>query len=112
MIFVKPIPIEVLIHEAVYEEISSNTRYGEAFLPPVTLKNIRINHEKSLQRSSNSEGKNIKATMFFDLVNSRASGEFEFKEKSKLTFDGLVMQVQKVNPVYASKLHHYEVELI
>jgi hypothetical protein len=112
MILVKPIPIEILIHEAIYEEMGSNTRYGESYLPPVTLKNVRINYERSIKRTSDTEGKSTKATMFFDLVNSSASGEFEFKEKSKVTFNGMVMQVQKVNPIYASKLHHYEVELI
>jgi hypothetical protein len=112
MLNVRPIPKTLLTHEATYEEFLGNGRYGETFLPAVTLKNVRINYERSLKRTQDSEGKNIKATMFFDLVNSRATGDFEFKEKSKLTFQGLVMQVQKINPIYADKLHHYEVELI
>lgn len=112
MLNIKPIPKKLLIHEATYEEFDTNNRYGETYFAPVTLKNIRINFERSLNRSGDTESKNIKATMFFDLRNSSATGEFEFKEKSKLTFEGLVMQVQKINPVYADTLHHYEVELI
>jgi hypothetical protein len=112
MLNVRPIPLSLLIHEATYEEFDANSRYGETYLPAVTLKNVRINYERSLKRTQESEGKTIKATLFFDLVNSKATGEFEFKEKSKLTFQGLVMQVQMINPIYADTLHHYEIELI
>lgn len=108
---IRPIPMHLLIHEAEYEEFQEDSRYGESFYPAVTLQNVRVNFESSLKTSGNTESKNIKATMFFDLINSSATGEFEFREKSKVTFNGLVMQIQKINPIYTDQLHHYEVEL-
>lgn len=107
----KPIPLKLLIHSATYEEFIESQRYEETFKQPITLKNIRMNFETSLNRASDSATESIKATMFFDLVNSKATGPFEFKEKSKVTFEGQQMQVQKVSPFYSNKIHHYEVEL-
>lgn len=112
MLRIRPIPRNLLIHAAIYEQFEANGRYGETYLPAVTLKNIRINFEKSFSRVGDTESKNVKALMFFDRINSSATGEFEFKEKSKVTFQGVTMQVQRVNPLYTDTLHHYEVELI
>ncbi|MBU8768700.1 putative minor capsid protein [Cytobacillus oceanisediminis] len=112
MLRIRPIPRNLLIHEAIYEQFEENGRYGETYLPAVTLKNIRINFEKSFNRSTDTESKNVKALMFFDRRNSSATGEFEFKEKSKVIFQGVTMQVQRVNPLFTDTLHHYEVELI
>lgn len=111
MLRIRPIPLNVLIHEAEYEQLNSNDRYGEFFLPAVTLKNIRINFEKSFSRAGDTESKSVKALMFFDQRNSSATGDFEFVEKSKVTFQGVTMQVNRINPLYTDTLHHYEVEL-
>lgn len=108
----KPIPMKLLIHSATYEEFVDDGRYGESFRDPITFNHIRIDYATSVNASGNTESKSIKALMFFDLVNSKASGMFEFKEKSKITFNGMVLHVQKVNPLYSTRLHHYEVELI
>ncbi|WHY63259.1 putative minor capsid protein [Cytobacillus firmus] len=112
MLRIRPIPRNLLIHEAIYEQFEENARYGVTYLPAVTLKNIRINFEKSFSRAGDTESKSVKALLFFDQKNSCSSGIFEFKEKSKVTFQGVPMQVQRVNPLYTDTLHHYEVELI
>jgi hypothetical protein len=57
MLNIRPIPRRLLIHEATYEEFDTNSRYGETYLPAVTLKNVRINFERSLNRSSDTEKK-------------------------------------------------------
>lgn len=110
---VKPIPKRVLIHEVTYEEhIPGDGFTEEEFKPPATLYNVRVGFESNIRRTNISEEKLYKAILIFDVVNSSSSGVFEFKEKSKVTFNGEEMHVNKVNPVYGFALHHYEIELI
>lgn len=108
---VKPIPKSFLIHEVQYEEYAGNSGWGESYKPSVTLKNVRIESISSITRSNTTELKNFKALLYYDTVNSSATGDFQFNEKSKVTFNGETMYVNKVNPVYGFSLHHYEVEL-
>ncbi|WP_153124672.1 putative minor capsid protein [Peribacillus tepidiphilus] len=108
---VKPIPKRVLIHEVTYEEYAGNDGWGESYKEPVTLSNVLVQSVSNISRSNTAEEKLYKSLLFFDVVNSSASAEFTFKEKSKVTFEGQVMTVAKVNPCYAFTLHHYEVEL-
>lgn len=111
MLRIRPIPKRLLIHTAEYEQFEENGRYGEEYLPAITLKHIRINFERSFSRAGNTESKSVKALMFFDQANSSAEGDFEFKEKSKVTFQGVTMLITRINPLYTDTLHHYEIEL-
>ncbi|USK43537.1 putative minor capsid protein [Cytobacillus oceanisediminis] len=110
---VKPIPKHVLIHTATYEEWRDgdgiNTESG--FKPPVTLSNIRIQSLSNIRKNTNSEELLFEAMLFYDVVNSSSSGPFEFTKKSRITFKGKTMFVEKVNPVEALSLHHYEIGL-
>lgn len=109
----RPIPKKLLIHEAVYEEYVPGDSWTPAgYKPAVTLQNVRIDVGSRLTRSGNGEQILYNALLFYDAENSSASGAFEFKEQSKLTFDGDTMTVNKVNPLCGYRLHHYEVELI
>ena len=108
----KPIPKHLLIHTVTYEQYSNSGRYGETFLAAVTLKNVRVEFESSFSRADDTESKSIKALMFYDPITSSTSGDFEFMEKSKVTFNGITLHIQKVNPLYTTRLHHYEVELV
>lgn len=109
----RPIPYKLLIHEATYEEyIPGDSWTTEGYKDPVTLQNVRIDKGSRFTRNNNGEQILYNALLFYDVVNSSASGTFEFKEQSKLTFDGDTMIVNKINPMYGYKLHHWEIELI
>jgi Minor capsid protein len=111
---VKPIPKHVLIHTVTYEEWQEGDgiKTESGFNAPVTLSNVRLEAQSNIRRTSNSEQILYKALLFYDVVNSASSEVFTFTEKSRITHDGKSMVVEKVNPVHAISLHHYEIELI
>jgi hypothetical protein len=111
---VKPIPKHVLTHTVTYEEWQEGDGINAdgGFKAPVTLSNVRVQYLSNIQRNSNSEQLLYEAMLFYDVINSSSSAPFTFIEKSKVTFDGKTMVVEKVNPVEAIQLHHYEIELI
>jgi hypothetical protein len=110
---IKPIPRHVLIHSVTYEEWQDgdgiNTDSG--FKAPVTLLNVRLQALSNIRKNTNSEELLYDAILFYDVTHSLSTGPFEFSEKSKVTFNGKTMFVEKVNPVKAIKLHHYEIGL-
>lgn len=110
---IKPISKEVLIHEVTYEEFVPGDGFEteDGFKEPITLTNVLVQYLSNIARNNIAEALNYNALLFFDVVNSKSSGVFEFKEKSRVTFDGKQMIVEKINPIYAFKLHHYEVGL-
>ncbi|MFS0776256.1 putative minor capsid protein [Neobacillus sp. 3P2-tot-E-2] len=111
---VKPIPKHVLTHTVIYEEWLEgdgiNTESG--FNAPVTLSNVRVQFLSNIRKNANSEHLLYEATLFYDVVNSSSSDVFTFTEKSRITHDNKTMVVEKVNPVEAIQLHHYEIGLI
>lgn len=110
----RPIPIRLLPHTVQYLQYTKGdgitTESG--FLDAVTLSNVRVQYLSNIKRNNNSEEKLYEAKLFFDVVNSKASGLFEFTEDSKVIHNGMTMTVKKVNPVEAFKLHHYEIGLV
>ncbi|WP_338788809.1 putative minor capsid protein [Metabacillus sp. FJAT-53654] len=110
---VKPIPKHLLIHTVVYEQFQEGdgitTESG--FLPPVTLSDVRVQALSNIKKNTNSEDLLYDAMLFYDVVNSSSSAPFEFTEKSKVNHNGKTMFIEKVNPVEAIKLHHYEIGL-
>jgi hypothetical protein len=110
---IKPIPRHLLIHTVTYEEFQEgdgiNTEDG--YKPAVTLSDVRVQALSNIKKSTNSETLLYDAMLFYDVVNSSSDAPFEFTEKSKVTFNGKTMFVEKVNPVKAIKLHHYEIGL-
>jgi hypothetical protein len=111
---VKPIPKHVLTHTVTYEEWveGDGINTESEFKAPVTLLDVRVQSLSNIKRNANSEQLLYEAMLFFDVVNSSSDGPFTFMEKSKVIFDGKTMFVEKVNPVEAFSLHHYEVGLI
>jgi hypothetical protein len=111
---IKPIPKNILIHSVEYEEFVQGDGFEteDGFKPAVTLTNCRVEAASNIKRTNTGEELQYKALLFFDVVNSSASGQFELKEKSRVTFDGKTMYVNKVNPIYGFSLHHYEIELV
>lgn len=106
-----PIPLHLLTQNAEYEELDSSGRYGETYLPVVTLENIRVDVHTDYSISTNDETKTGATILFFDIVNSKPAGVV-FREKSKITIDGHEWFIKKVNPIRAFNLHHYELELV
>lgn len=111
MSVIRPIPLQLLIHTITYEEWQEgdgiNTESG--FKESVTLSNVRVQFLSNITRSNTSEQLLYDAMLFYDAVNSKSSGPFNFTQKSRVTFDEKTMFVEKVNPVEAFTLHHYEV---
>jgi len=109
---IKPIPLSLLIHKVIYEEYAERSGWGETYLPPVTLENVLVQPVSNINRSNTAEEKRYKAILFFDMTHSKPL--VKFKERSKVTFEGEVMYVQKVNTLYALSTtpHHIEVELV
>ncbi|MBO1515602.1 minor capsid protein [Metabacillus sp. BG109] len=110
---VKPIPKHLLIHTVEYQQFveGDGITTEDGYKPPVTLSDVRVQALSNIKKNTNSEELLYDAMLFFDVVNSSSSGPFEFTEKSKVTFNGKVMTIEKVNPVEAFKLHHYEIGL-
>lgn len=109
---IKPIPLPLLIHSVTYEEYAGNDGWGETYLPPVTLENVLVQSVSNISRSNIAEEKRYRAILFFDMTHSKP--KVTFKEKSRVTFNGEIMTVQKVNTLYALSTtpHHIEVELV
>lgn len=109
---IRPIPLSLLIHKVTYEEYSGNSGWGETYLPPVTLENVLVQPVSNISRSNIAEEKQYKAILFFDMTHSKP--KVTFKEKSRVTFNGEIMVVQRVNTLYALSTtpHHIEVELV
>ncbi len=103
-------PLEILIHAVAYEEYQEKDRYGNQFKEPVTLENVLVQPTSNIKRSNNTDQLAYKALLFFDCVHS--SPVVDFVKKSKITFHGETMIIDKVNPIYTFDLHHYELELI
>lgn len=115
---VSQMPKQVLIHTATYEEFVQGDGFEteDGFKASVMLSNVLLqpsgtSTQPNIVRSNTGESMLYNYTLFYDVVNSSANGEFEFKEKSKITFDGKELIVEKVNPIYAFTFHHWEVYL-
>lgn len=111
---IKPIPLLLLIHEVTYEEYLGNGRYGETYAPPVTLKKVRMEPVLSQQQRTSvtvREQSLDRYVLYFDMTHSEP--KVNFKEKSKVTFNGQTYTVAKVSELYAfaATPHHIEVML-
>lgn len=111
MFMVRPMPLAILIHEVIYEEYTENERYGKTYKDPVTLKNVLVQPASNIRRTNVADQIAYNSLLFFDCTNSRPS-DVTFVKKSKITFNGEEMIINKINPIYTFSLHHYELELI
>ena len=130
---IKPIPKKVLIHTCTYEKYLGRDEWGggDTFAQPITLGFVRIEPVKNFKRTTNAEYIIYDSILFYDIKNSRSGlvwnqteltweeteltwegEETDFVHKSKITFDGKVYIIESISPIYADKLHHYELGLI
>ena len=112
MTYIKPIPVNLLIHTVSYEENSGvSDGWDDSYNVPIDIQFVRVEPIKSYNRSSNSEGKTAQHTVFIDRVNS--SPYLDFKVNSRITFKGKSYEVTEVKPLYDLDdiPHHYELGL-
>lgn len=107
----RPIPKHTLIHEVEYHEYEGE-RFtdGPAYKDPVIIKFVRLEFGSSVVMSADRKDILYDSLMFVDAKHSKPIPEFV--EDSKVVFKGKELYIKKVNPVYARKLHHYEIGLI
>lgn len=111
MIFALPIPRFLLIHTVTYERHNADDSFSNAYFPPVTLQNVRIDPTTRLVRNSNGDSINAKATLFYDCSNSTPLNQV-FEEKARVTWNGQQYYVLEVSQLFTDRLHHIEVTLI
>jgi hypothetical protein len=112
---IRPIPLSLLIHSVEYREHVGNSRYGETFSDPVTIERVRVQPIASYRRKTgvrDREKPNESFVLFFDMTHSRPL--VNFKEKSKVIFQGKEYSVIRVSEYYAfdTTPHHIEVMLL
>jgi hypothetical protein len=112
---IRPIPLPLLIHTVEYRECISNGRYGETFADPITIERVRLEPIASYRRKTGErerEKPNESYVLFFDMTYSRPI--VDFKEKSKVIFQGKEYSVIRVSKFYAfgDTPHHIEVMLL
>lgn len=115
---VKPIPKTLLPDTVQFAEYVAESGFvngsfvEEGHKAPVTLSFVRVEELTSKQISSLSDEQRHTHKLYYDVVSSESDGTFEFTVDSEVTYNGKKLVVQKVNPVKAFTLHHYELELI
>lgn len=108
---IRPMPRAVLIHSVEYFEKTKKDRYGNEFKNSIILKNVLVQPASNINSNNVSNDVAYKSLMFFDCTNSIPKN-LKFKKLSKIVFNGEMMIINKVNPIYTFGLHHYELELI
>lgn len=111
----RPIPKVVLIHQVDYYERIEGDRYGGGYADKLTITNVLFQPDGTVSKTGDNEEKLIKGILYLDAQNS--SQCFDMKAQSQVTLindDGVeeTLIVQHSQPVYAFKLHHYEVQLV
>lgn len=107
---IKPIPKNLLIHQATYNKYLGDTGEGISFGANVSLTNIRIEKKKQSYRAMDGNEIIGNALMFYDLVNSSGFSE-EPIVSSTITFNGHTYHIIDVETLYSDTAHHYEIML-
>lgn len=109
------IPKMMLIHEMQYKEYMGKDDYGnDSFKPPLAIKHVRVDESTVFSRDNTQSKVLANAVIFIDKVHSSPLPT-EFKEQSKIVFNGREMVLQKVIPVYqpfGNEVRHWELEVM
>lgn len=102
----------LLVHEITYEEYDENERYGATYKAPVQVKRVRVEPKRTVMIDANNTEIVSTTLLFVDSLHT--SPRFVPKEQSKITFEGVVYRVRKVDTYYATsnRVHHWEVVLV
>lgn len=110
---IKPIPLNLLIHNVEYLEIVESNGWDDEFNPPLPIENVRVEPSEYVNRTTNSSGTSSKNILFVDRFYSNPYPEF--KVKSKIIWNDEEYEISKVNKLYdvdPNEPHHYELELV
>lgn len=106
-----PIPLRMLIHEAMLNEVTSDKWGAESDKVVAHLKHVRIEPSDRIVRTSNNADVQCTATLFIDAISSWPIGITPSVGNSVL-WEGRRYKVQDVQRLYdENRLHHLEVEL-
>lgn len=108
---IRPMPKAILIHSVEYKELKGDGRYGKEYEDPIILENVLIQPVSRISRSNTMDSIVYNSLMFYDCTNSTPKN-INFVKDSIIIFNDEEMVINKVNPIYAFDLHHYELELI
>lgn len=112
---VRPLPKSWLIHEIVYDGYTGEKDdWGkERFEEPIIIKYVRFDDSTVFSRDNTQTKVLANAVIFVDAKYSTPIPNF--KEQSKVTFNGKDYVIQKVLPCYypdKNAIHHFELEVI
>ena len=106
----RPIRLDLLIHEIEYLEYDGSDEWGEAWKAPILIKRVKVDEGSRFNRYSNTEVIAHLNTVFVDGVHSYP--KVNWVEKSKVRFKGkeTTVKVVKTFQTTPDKVHHWEVE--
>ena len=97
-----------------YEKQSGRDEWGNPKHDvAIEVKNVRFDAASTFSRSVGEDNISINGVVFVDCKHS--SPIPNFKDNSKITFNGRDMVIHKVIPCYhpeSSEIHHYELDVV
>lgn len=113
---VAPLPKLWLIHTVIYEEyLGKSGDWNEVqYAPPIAIESVRFDDSTVFSRDANQTKIVANGIVFVDTTNSGFIPA-EFKEESRITFEGRTYMLKKVVPCYYPKkkeVRHYELEVV
>ena len=107
---VQGIPIKLLLHAITYEEFTQDD-YGNKFLPPQTIRHVRVEPKNTVTRSNIRDDDEGSTILFLDYRHTTPF--LRPVERSRITFNERSYEVTQVNEFWAddSTIHHIEAEI-
>lgn len=111
---IRPLDPSWLIHDIEYEERIGEDEYqNPRYAPKEKIESVRVDFSKVYSRTMDGVQVVAEGVIFVDSTHSFPFPDF--KEASKIHFEGGVLHLKKVVPVYNPKvnaIHHYELEVV
>lgn len=107
----RPIRLDLLIHEIEYLEYDGSNEWGEAWKEPILIQRVKVDEGSRLNRTQNTDSIIASSVVFVDGVHS--APKVNWVEKSKIRFKGkeMTVKVVKTFEVIPGMVHHWEVEV-
>lgn len=106
----RPIRLDLLIHDIEYFKYNGSDEWGEAYDAPILISRVKVDEGTRFNRYSNTETIAALDRIFVDGVHS--SPKVDWVEKSKVRFKGkeMTVKVVKTFEVVPGMVHHWEVD--
>ena len=109
-----PLPKRWLIHSIEYEEYLGKDDWdNDKYANPIIINHVRFDNKTVFSRDSTQNKILAEAIVFVDARHSKPLPEF--KERSKITFNGRTYTLKKIVDCYyphKNEVRHYELEVI